>query len=243
MWCAAPVRCHHVAVAYFTAVLARSGRSWRARDVDLDDADTLDDLVDLLRSVGVDDEPVLAVVEHEDEWFALVRVDGDEEPRLFVSDLVAADRSSYRELLSSAADVEIEDDGAEQPVAAGGAGGTDVPGASDKYTDQGDAGDELADDVGNDSADDAVDDAADDAYDDADEDEDAGADDDEDEDAGEPVQPELRAWAGEPDLLEDLGVSGRMLRGLVQDKGEDPAGVLAEVGEAVGFGELLAALR
>ena len=62
------------AVAYFTAVVARTGSAWRARDVELDEGGGLDELADMLRSVAVDDEPVIAVLEHEDEWFALVAV-------------------------------------------------------------------------------------------------------------------------------------------------------------------------
>jgi hypothetical protein len=38
-------------------------------------------------------------------------------------------------------------------------------------------------------------------------------------------------------------VSGRTLRKLVEENGDDPGAVLAEVGETVGFGELLDALR
>jgi len=183
------------AVAYFTAVLARAGSGWRARDVEVEDAGTLDGLADSLRSVAVDDQPVLAVVEHEDEWFALVRVDGEEEPRLFVSDLAAASRSGYAEVLAPAADVEPmldDEDGAE--------------------------GDEDAEDD--------------------DEEEAGGADSGADQD---PVAPAV--WAGEPDLLEDLGVPGLALRRLVEDNADDPGAVLAELGERVGFGELLEALR
>lgn len=180
------------AVAYFTAVLARSGRSWKARDLEVDDATTLDDLADSLRAVAVGDEPVLAVVEHEDEWFAIVRVDGEELPRLFVSDLAAASGSHYGELLAPAADVDSEDDF--------GVAGSDA------------------------------------------EAEDGGASDD-DEDAVDDPEIVLAAWAGETDLLEDLGVPGRTLRKLVEDNADDPGAVLAEVGENVGFADLLAALR
>jgi putative tRNA adenosine deaminase-associated protein len=171
-------------VAYFTAVIARSGATWRARDVEVDDASTLEELTDALRSVSVGDEPVLAVIEHEDEWFALVRVDGDEEPRLFVSDLGAAGISPYGPLLAPAADVDSAED-------------VDVPSEG----------------------------------------EDDESEDDEDD------EPKIAAWAGETDLLEDLGVTGRTLRKLVEENGDDPGAVLAEVGETVGFVELLDALR
>ena len=55
--------------------------------------------------------------------------------------------------------------------------------------------------------------------------------------------PVALVWAGEPDLLEDLGVPGRALRRLVEENADDPGAVLADVGERVGFGELLEALR
>ncbi len=175
------------AVAYFTAVIARSGSAWRARDVEVDDANSLEELTDALRSVAVGDQPVLAVIEHEDEWFALVRVDGDDEPRLFVSDLYSASRSHYGPLLAPAADVDSADE--------------------------------------------------------VDEAEDEEDDDEEGENKDEDEEPKVAAWAGETDLLEDLGVSGRTLRKLVEENGEDPGTVLAEVGEVVGFVELLDTLR
>jgi putative tRNA adenosine deaminase-associated protein len=177
------------AVAYFTAVLARVGSGWKARDVEVDEADSLDGLADALRSVAVDDQPVLAVVEHEDEWFAIIRVDGEEEPRLFVSDLGAASHGGYAEMLASAADVD-----------------------ADLEPDEDQADDEES----------------------------------EDEEEGEEREPEPPAalvWAGEPDLLEDLGVTGRVLRRLVEENADDPGAVLADVGERVGFAELLEALR
>jgi putative tRNA adenosine deaminase-associated protein len=174
-------------VAYFTAVIARSGAAWRARDVEVDDAASLEELSDALRSVSIGEQPVLAVIEHEDEWFALVRVDGDDEPRLFVSDLAAAGLSPFGPLLAPAADVDSAED-------------------------------------------------LDDAEDDEDEDQDEERDDEDDE-------PKVAAWAGETDLLEDLGVSGRTLRKLVEENGDDPGTVLAEVGETVGFVELLETLR
>ena len=177
------------AVAYFTAVIARAGAAWRSRDVEVDEARTLEELTDALRGVAVGDQPVLAVIEHEDEWFAVVRVDGDEEPRLFVSDLYAASRSHYGPLLAPAADVDSDDD--------------DVVDAE-------------------------------------------GDDDDDDEEDGDKArdeEPKVAAWAGETDLLEDLGVSGRTLRKLVEENSDDPGTVLAEVGETVGFVELLDTLR
>ncbi|MBL8932726.1 MAG: tRNA adenosine deaminase-associated protein [Kineosporiaceae bacterium] len=179
-------------MAYFTAVITRSGSAWKARDVEVDEHSSLDDLADALRGVAIGNAPVLAVVEHEDEWFAVIRVDGDDEPRLFVSDLYAASRSSYGDLLAPAADV--LDDG---------------------------SGDDDEDDEGDEDTDD----------------EDAAGG------GSEPVEITVDAWAGETDLLEDLGVSGKTLRHLVEEHADDPGYVLGEVGEAVGFAELLEALR
>lgn len=176
-------------MAYFTAVIAQSGATWRARDVEVDEYDALDDLVEALRAVSIDEQPVLAVVEHEDEWFAVVRVDGDDEPRLFVSDLFAASRSTYGDLLAPAADLD-----------------------DDESHSQG-------------------------------EDEDDDGDEDGDGDSAEPAEIEVDAWAGEADLLEDLGVSGKELRRLVEEHSEDPGYVVGEVGEVVGFADLLEALR
>ena len=173
-------------MAYFTAVIARSGRSWKARDVEVDDAGSLDELADALRQAAIDDQPVLAVIEHEDEWFALVRVDGDEEPRLFVSDLGASTQGHYADLLASAADVDVVDE------------------------------DDLA---------------ADDK------------DDEDDEEGDDDAEAVVAAWAGDVDLLDDLGITARALRKLTEEKGDDPGSVLAEIGETAGFSELLEALR
>ena len=180
--------CHHDAVAYFTAVVARTGSAWRARDVELDEGGGLDELADVLRSVAADDEPVIAVLEHEDEWFALFRVDGDDELRLFVSDLPSASHSGFAELLAPAAEIEVADE--EGP--------------------SGDADDEEADE--------------------------------DEESEPEPVGAGV-VWAGDVDILEDLGVPGNALRRLVEEHDEDPAAVIADLGERVGFGELVEALR
>ncbi|MGX1251691.1 putative tRNA adenosine deaminase-associated protein [Streptomyces ambofaciens] len=39
------------------------------------------------------------LIEQEDAWFGVVRVDGEEDPRIYVSDAAAASRSSYGEIL------------------------------------------------------------------------------------------------------------------------------------------------
>ncbi|MBM7171554.1 hypothetical protein JQK87_24735 [Streptomyces sp. G44] len=86
---------------YFAALLARTEDGWEASDTELDDVETLADLADLAReaTADYDDDTVLVFIEQEDAWFGVVRVDGEEDPRIYVSDAAAAARSSYGEIL------------------------------------------------------------------------------------------------------------------------------------------------
>ncbi|ARX84688.1 MULTISPECIES: tRNA adenosine deaminase-associated protein [Streptomyces] len=89
---------------YFAALLARTEDGWEASDTELDDVETLSDLTDLAREAaagitGADDDTVLVFIEQEDAWFGVVRVDGEEDPRIYVSDAAAAARSAYGEIL------------------------------------------------------------------------------------------------------------------------------------------------
>jgi putative tRNA adenosine deaminase-associated protein len=184
-------------VSYFTAVIEHSGATWRARDVEVDEAESLDDLVDVLRSVSLGG-PVLVVVEHEDEWFALIRIDGEDDPRLFVSNLGIALRSPFSGILSPVADVEPDD------------------GRDDE-----DDRDPIPDDT----------------------DEDAPVSEDDLDDDLDQDEPEAPIWGGELEIIEDLGVEPRRLRDLVERNLDDPGAVLGEIGDQVGFTELLEVLR
>ncbi|WP_320777917.1 hypothetical protein [Streptomyces sp. CRN 30] len=84
---------------YFAALLARTEDGWKASDTELDDVETLSDLTDLARDASVDEDTVLVLIEQEDAWFGVVRVDGEDDPRIYVSDAAAAARSSYGEIL------------------------------------------------------------------------------------------------------------------------------------------------
>ncbi|MFB7913803.1 hypothetical protein [Streptomyces sp. NPDC056061] len=84
---------------YFAALLARTEDGWEASDTELDDVETLSDLTDLARAASADEDTVLVYIEQEDVWFGVVRVDGEDDPRIFVSDATAAARSSYGEIL------------------------------------------------------------------------------------------------------------------------------------------------
>ncbi|MFD7436861.1 hypothetical protein [Streptomyces sp. NPDC059861] len=84
---------------YFAALLARTEDGWEASDTELDDVETLSDLADLARESTPDDDTVLVLIEQEDAWFGVVRIDGEDDPRIYVSDAAAAARSSYGEIL------------------------------------------------------------------------------------------------------------------------------------------------
>lgn len=84
---------------YFAALLARTEDGWHASEPDLDNVETLADLSDLARAAGDEEETVLVFIEQEDAWFGVIRVDGEEDPRIYVSDAAAAARSSYGEIL------------------------------------------------------------------------------------------------------------------------------------------------
>ena len=96
-------------MSYFTAVLAREGSTWLAHDLDVENAAGLLELTEELRDVANGDEPVLVFVEREDAWWAVLRVDGEEDPRVFVSDEAAAAASPFAEVLA----VEPPEDGEE----------------------------------------------------------------------------------------------------------------------------------
>ncbi|MFF3696432.1 hypothetical protein [Streptomyces sp. NPDC002221] len=87
---------------YFAALLARTEDGWEASDTELDDVETLSDLADLAREAAADgaDDTVLVFIEQEDAWFGVVRVDGEDDPRVFVSDAAVAARSSYGAMLT-----------------------------------------------------------------------------------------------------------------------------------------------
>ncbi|MGV9449648.1 tRNA adenosine deaminase-associated protein [Streptomyces sp. NPDC003635] len=84
---------------YFAALLARTEDGWEASDTELDDVETLSDLADLAREASPEDDTVLVLIEQEDAWFGVVRIDGEDDPRIYVSDAAAAARSSYGEIL------------------------------------------------------------------------------------------------------------------------------------------------
>lgn len=76
-------------MTYFAAVIARTGDRWTSTEIDLSDCESLADIADAARDIS--GEVRLVVIEEDDEYAALIRVDDDEEPRAFLSDGHAAD--------------------------------------------------------------------------------------------------------------------------------------------------------
>jgi putative tRNA adenosine deaminase-associated protein len=77
-------------MSYFAATLTREGDRWAVDDVDIADCESLADLGDLLRDMAGDVR--LLVIEQDDEYAAIVRLDDDgDDPRAFLSDGHAAD--------------------------------------------------------------------------------------------------------------------------------------------------------
>jgi putative tRNA adenosine deaminase-associated protein len=83
-------------VPYFAIAVARKPSGWTGQEVDLDELEDLDGVTDLLRDLLSDEAdagPALLLVEEDDEYLLAVRVDGDGDPRSFISDVRAVETS------------------------------------------------------------------------------------------------------------------------------------------------------
>jgi len=98
-------------VSYFAAALARRGGEWVGTEVDLADVEDLDGVVDVLRqAVGDETDVAVLLFEENDEWFGIVRIDDDADPRVFVSDGRVVETSTIGAILGEAATVQDDDD-------------------------------------------------------------------------------------------------------------------------------------
>lgn len=227
-----------LAVAYFAALLARSADRWTARDADLDQIEDVAGLVEFMREVPEDDEDEeepdtsVLLLEQEDVWFAVIRLDADEDPRLFVSDMAAVSRSAYADLLLSADLLPVGPDGrpAQQPAAA--EAGADDPDVEDVGDDE--VGEGIGGAVG---SDDEVDEVEDELLNGSGPNPAANLD----EEPGE-HRPLHSGPAGDADLLADFGVRASKLVGLCGE-GTVPADALADVAEALGAADELEEVR
>ncbi|POM26358.1 putative tRNA adenosine deaminase-associated protein [Actinomadura rubteroloni] len=71
----------------FAAVFARAPEGWSGAETPLDEAEDVADVADLMRGVAAETagDPVLLLVEENDDWFGVLRMDAMGEPRAYVS--------------------------------------------------------------------------------------------------------------------------------------------------------------
>jgi putative tRNA adenosine deaminase-associated protein len=94
-----------VVVTYIASALQRADDGWTGTDLDLSEVDDLDGLADALRADGT----ALCLLEEDDEYVGIVRVDGDEDPRVFVSDRRVLEASGLAaRLLAATLEAEAE---------------------------------------------------------------------------------------------------------------------------------------
>jgi putative tRNA adenosine deaminase-associated protein len=91
-------------VSYIATALARDAKGWAGDEILLDDIEDLDAMVELVRDMAGDDaDVVLLAVEEDDEWVGMLRLDADDEPRVFVSDARMLETSELAGVLGEAA--------------------------------------------------------------------------------------------------------------------------------------------
>jgi putative tRNA adenosine deaminase-associated protein len=115
-------------VSYFAAAVVRGSDGWTAAEIDLNGAADVDEVADRLRDVDPDADVSLLLVESDDVYLAILRLDDGEDLRVFGSDSAFAEESRLGALLLG----EIEEPALEiDEVAAGspeeGDGGGDEP--------------------------------------------------------------------------------------------------------------------
>jgi putative tRNA adenosine deaminase-associated protein len=97
-------------VPYFASALARTGDKWTGQELDLSEVEDLDGLIDEMRRGAEDADVVVLFVEEDDEWFGIVRVDDDSDPRAFLSDGRVIETSAIAAQIAEAATVTDTDD-------------------------------------------------------------------------------------------------------------------------------------
>lgn len=102
----------------FSAAFVKIDGGWTGTEVNLGDAEIADDLGDAVQeALGLNgDELALLCVEVEDEWFALVRYDGDADPRVFLSDAQAGLTDPLGEIFADLVGVAVDKEAPELGV-------------------------------------------------------------------------------------------------------------------------------
>jgi putative tRNA adenosine deaminase-associated protein len=107
-------------VPYFAVALAKMPSGWTGQEVDLDELEDLDGVTELLRDMLADGEgTALMMLEENDEYMLAVRVDGDSDPRSFISDVRAVETSELAAKFYDLTmpEVVVEDDEDEESAA------------------------------------------------------------------------------------------------------------------------------
>jgi putative tRNA adenosine deaminase-associated protein len=88
-------------VPYFSVAFARSDAGWIGTETDLAEVAGVDDITDIMRETAVETagDTVVLLIEQEDEWFAVVRLDDGGDPRVFLSDSRATQTSDLAHML------------------------------------------------------------------------------------------------------------------------------------------------
>lgn len=96
-------------MSYVATALFNGGQQWSVADVDLTDAADIDAVVEALTDLDPDAKTSILLVEEDDEYVAITRVDGTGEPRVFVSDDRAMDTYPVVEAMTSGLELEPAD--------------------------------------------------------------------------------------------------------------------------------------
>lgn len=108
-------------MSYAATVVAKTPQGWIASEIDLDEAEDVDEAADLAREVGDGARPTVLFIDEEDEYLAIVRIDGEfDDLRVFVSDAKAVDSFRLAALVMDGVEPEpppVDEDDDDTPAA------------------------------------------------------------------------------------------------------------------------------
>ncbi|MCU1677480.1 MAG: hypothetical protein JWM93_2238 [Frankiales bacterium] len=117
-------------MTHVATVLVRTGDDWTARELDLSGMEDVDSVADAVRDTVSGDGPAVMFVEEDDEYFVAMRLDdADADPRIFLSDVRAAETSELAAMLYGEGEEEVDleqDDDEDAPPLDGEPGGDDT---------------------------------------------------------------------------------------------------------------------
>ncbi|GAA1756191.1 MULTISPECIES: tRNA adenosine deaminase-associated protein [Streptomonospora] len=95
-------------MSIFSAVFCSVADEWTGVETDLDDAASIDDVADIMRDAAgsASEGTMVLLMEADDEWFAVVRVEDHSDPRVFLSDVRVVHEHSVAALLLDSGEIE-----------------------------------------------------------------------------------------------------------------------------------------